>query len=435
MSRATVAGLLAVAAGVTLQACASAPSIITLSVDTPPELTTTPVIVITGRVDRDGDAAVPVVVEVLGGVATAADTLDGPGSFAVTVSLVLNATSTLQVTAQDDRGETSATLQFTVVHDGTGPTVVSASPTGDLVSTSVVVEVVFDEPVLETALNAGLRLVRNGRQVPGTSVPVDSVTYQFIPAAALPENGVFEVAFEGLTDLAGNAAEPAPQACFVTVPPGNTTVLADGVDDFFLAGFAIGASPSDMREFRFARQGDSLTGVLVFTLPRSYDSTATENIMALIELDLDQDSTTGVITLKDSLFKTSGQPDSLLTGMGAEFVIGVEPYTLSDSAYVGRYVRPLEFDVTHTFLPSVCEEYVGFVVPSDAFDPDDGVVNAVFTTFNFEGLSFTLDPTPTGGHWTADLGLLPAAQRVAAPPTLRRARMQIPLHPLRERRD
>ncbi|HEX9692279.1 MAG TPA: Ig-like domain-containing protein [Gemmatimonadales bacterium] len=423
--------LLAVGVGF-VGGCGTEPGSLIINLGSYPELTNQDSVTITGQIERDPPTNTPVVVR-LTGAATATDSLDSPGSFLFRVGLRLDAVNTFNLSAEDKSGSANAPVQIKIEHDGTGPRVVSTTPNGDGVSTTASIEVVFDEAVVELNAGAGLRLLRGWDSVPGTSAAIDSVTYWFVPDNPLAENAVYEIGFASFADAAGNPPEPAPAACIVTTPPGDVLTVPDSASDLWFVGDVVGTSPSDLLELRLARIGDSLAGVLEFSEPRSLDLADENNLLAYLEFDIDQDSTTGFPSIKDGFFR-----DTLQSGIGADYGIAIETVDIPpDTAFVAKYTGisadgdTLYFDLTHSFRPSLCETFVGFVVPVSAFETDDGAVDLVTiaVTVEFVGPVFTgalADPTPTEGHLSIDIGAIASPPPTVARGPTRRMWLRVP---------
>lgn len=398
-------------------------------------LTTVSPVEITGSVVRTPSSNRPIVVTATGGASTATDTAESSGRFGLSVPLRKNAVNALQLIASDDGGAISDPVAVTVRHDDRGPAVAAVTPGPDGVEPNVsAIQIRLSEPAVLRGFGAGVLLLRGADTVSGVAtLSADSLTFTFTPTGGLRQNSVYAFVFDGVTDLAGNPVVGADSACFVTrLTSAAQAVRPDETNDLFGAG-ATFRSPSDLSELRWGLADGELTGVFKFTTPRSYDSTALNNLLVFIEIDVDQDSTTGYVTFKDDLFSDPSFAD-FATGIRAEYLIGLDPFTLSGVpeiagfSYTGLYggpnPSPDSIFINDVFLPGFCRQFVGFATLWDALGPDDGNFDYVLTTFNLEGpLAFVVDPTPTAGHLTETFaGLFPkptgavgVASRIARP--------------------
>ena len=318
--------------------------------------------------------------------------------------------------------------------DITGPTAVAITPMGDGIATNARIEVTFNEPIVTSGATGGLKVFSGSRQVDGASVTSsDSLTLSFFPSGTLPENGVFGLELQGVTDTAGNQATLPDSACFVTeltVPA--KSVIADGVGDLWDFGTgAIGTSPSDLVESRYAIEDSMLSGVLEFSTPRSLDTLSPNNLLHYIEIDIDQDTTTGFGALKDLFFDLVDS--SFASGTKVDYVVGLEPVDPDGLSYVGQ----LDADsvtVTDLFRPGLCGKFVGFSTSMANLGNDDGNMDLVSLSVNFEGnpgaftTPFILDPSPTSGKETLSFaGLFSPPITTMAPSPVRRRSVRVRL--------
>jgi hypothetical protein len=397
-----------VLAGV-LAGCGTEPGTLIITADALPALTPATELTVTGSVSRNPPATTSIVVSASGGLNAPADSADETGRFSLALQLRPNMVNSITLTAADGTGSTSVPVVLTITQDGVAPTVASMSPQGDGVATNITaIQIGLSEPVVLSGLNAGAQVVRGFEVVSGVSfLSADSLTLTFSPSQALKQNSVYSVVLVGVADRAGNLAAPAADACFVTqVTAPAMVVETDSTGDILVAS-ATGISPSDLVEFRLAVVGGELTGVLKYTTPRSYDTTATNNVVTLIELDTDQDSTTGYRTFKDSLYVVGGLGTQFSSGTRVEYVIGIDPYPLSDTpelaglSYVGEYIDQFIFNLTDAYLPGFCGEFVGIVTTLSALGGDEGNINYTILNMNFEGVvGLAADAAPSSGHWT-----------------------------------
>jgi hypothetical protein len=167
----------------------------------------------------------------------------------------------------------------------------------------------------------------------------------------------------------------------------------------------------DFRRLRLTRDGNTLFGVAQFNGARTFGLTGDENATLLIDIDIDQDPSTGFLPIYDFIFSGEGQPES---GMGGEYLIGIDPLPdLADSAYVGELLDDGGgFAVRDGFLPGVCGPYFGFDTDY-LFETvgDDGLFDVTVLSFAFAEAGARLDASPEDGHFSLDLSGAPAIVR------------------------
>jgi hypothetical protein len=356
---------------------------------------------ISGNVSRVPAKETEIVLTSSGGTSPTSDTASMDGSFTIRVSLVTNVLNTIVLTAQDGTGSVSSPVTVEVRQDAVPPTVASTTPTGAEVSTAPTLAVTFSEPVVLEGTDA----VELGNAVHTAQTSAllsgDSLTVTLGLTSVLFENAVYRFTFPGVTDVAGNAVTPSGTACFVTANSGLAAAdETDPADDLFLVGSPAGTSPADVDFVRLSIHSSRLFGVLRFTTPRSFGSVdSANNAFAYVDLDLDQDSTTGFVTLKDTVF--AGDP-GLSSGIRVEYVIGVDWFPqFADSAVVGQYVEAGGFQTSFRFLPDVCGRHLGFAVPMAQLGGDDGNFDYVILAGNVEPAGdLVIDPVPESGHHT-----------------------------------
>ena len=376
------------------------PGTVIVALDGVDPITMLDTIQITGTITRTPAATTPLFVSVTGGLVAVTDTATESGRFTSVVPLRLNQLNTLTVTPKDGTGSAGQPATVTVLHDGSSPTVVLITPSGDGITTNpATVEVRLDEPVFLTGAGAGMSLRSGKLDVPGSAVlSSDSTTFLFTPTATLPENSIFAPVFTGVTDIAGNVPDVGTNACFVTeltVPA--MDVFADTTIDDIFGLIAVGGpspqfiDPPDMDQIRTAIQDSIFTMTLRFTSNRSFAAADSNNTVVLVEFDLDRDSTTGVRSIRDSLLIQVGA-DELTSGMGAEYVVAIDHLSmLGDSAAIGQYTGFNNFNILEVFWPQFCGPFVGFRVATTTLGNDDGDFDISVFALNFEG-SGPLDP-------------------------------------------
>lgn len=408
-----------------LGACGTEPSaVLTITLDDVPSPVRSATVAISGLVTRTPAKETTIIVTAAGGQTAASDTAGVGGRFTVEVSLNPNTRHQIVLTAQDASGAVSLPDTVFVEHDGVAPSVVSTTPEGDGAGTAVSVEVQFSEPVVLTGAGA-LELVNQGLSVAGaTTLSADSLTATFVPQQALQENAIYTIGFPGVTDAAGNPVEEGLTRCFITELTAATGTELDSTNDLFALGQPTGASPADLVEIRLGAVTGRLLGVLKFTTPRQFEPDSANNAFAYLDLDLDQDSTTGFVTLKDALFSTLDP--TLSSGARAEYVIGLDWFpSLADSGAVGRYVDTGVFEIVALLLPDVCGEFFGFSVSFGLLGSDDGNFNYVVLAGNVEANGILVDPAPQSGHYTAGLAGQFASPFIAESDVARRSPGQV----------
>ncbi|MEE8134918.1 MAG: Ig-like domain-containing protein, partial [Gemmatimonadales bacterium] len=393
------------ACGSTEPAAGGEPGTLVLTVDGVDEVTSDSIVQLTGALTRSPPADTPLSVTISGGAAAVTATADEQGRFAADVRLRLDQSNTLTLTPKDGTGSMGQPVTVTILHDGSGPMVVMMTPSGDGLGTSApTVEVQLSEPVRESGPGAGMSLASGPFTVPGTSVLAsDSVTFTFMPTpgTVLPENSIFSVAFQGVTDAAGNVPAVGTNACFVThltVPAMNqfpdTTRANQDILGFFTQGGPQPQfiDPADIDQVRTGIQDSVLTVVTRFTNDRSFDLADSNNTFVLIDIDIDQDSTTGSRTFRDSLFIFTGLP-TRTSGMGADYGVFVDHLPeVGDSAVVAQYTGIWvdggpEFNALDVFWPSFCGPFIGVRVALSLLGGDEGNMNVSVMAFNVEGPS------------------------------------------------
>ncbi|MBI4499661.1 MAG: Ig-like domain-containing protein [Gemmatimonadetes bacterium] len=445
--------LAAIALVAGLAACSGEQGVLTVSLDPYPKITNAATVPITGVVTRMPVKASRIIVNATAGTTTKVDTADGTGHFGVTIPLTANGSTQISLSAADETGATSEAVAITIQQDNQAPTITQSTPAdvADNVplNTSSVQLILSEKVIFSTA--GGFRFTRQGVPVPGSlSVSADSLTFTFTPSGALSPNAIYGVGFTGGADAAGNALTSS--RCFITTLTGatrsNTFTDPPATEKYDLFGTSFPASIAlpDLVAARFARDGSLFSAIFQFGGVRTFSNTANDRAGVLLDLDVDQDSLTGFITIKDSLLKGSANPpsgyngfDTLSSGIKAEYLIDLEPDPgHGDSAEVVRYSGYAAGSITGLFVPGVCGTFMGFALPWSAFGSEDGNVNVLAVGINGTSTDLYIDPMPTKGH----LALSLAAASPPAPgpyltaartgvPYVRRPRVRAPLLPIR----
>ena len=428
----------------TAAACSTEPQgTLEITLDPLAKITSATSVTIGGGVTRTPVKTTTIVVRASGGLGTPVDTVRG-GRFALKIDLNTNAQNQLALTASDATGAASPAVNVSIRQDNQPPTVVQTTPadTADNVARNTPIQLKMSEPVV-VAAGGGIRMTRQGAPVSGAaSLSADSLTLTFVPSAQLSPNAIYRIAVSGVSDVANNASTSPLTTCFVTAVTGATASLSvsDSINDTFYGGDTTRntlARP-DLVGARFAREGTLFSGVFRFVGPRTFSRVANNRAAVFLDLDVDQDSTTGFVTIKDFLFRQSFPTYS--SGTRAEYLIGLEPLSeLGDSAYVGKWVPPadsLEFEPVAAFVPDVCGAAMAFVVPFSVLGNDDGKMNAVAVALASSTTALFADPLPTRGRLTLNLasptGPVAGMEWPVAPaPATRVLRPRIPIRRLK----
>jgi hypothetical protein len=123
-----------------------------------------------------------------------------------------------------------------------------------------------------------------------------------------------------------------------------------------------------------------------------------------LDIDVDNNPTTGFQSFKDSQFDASF-PD-FNTNLGVELVVALDGHVLGDSGFVGVNIGDVTWDPIDRFQPGVCGPHFGFHTTAILGDSiqDDGNFAYVYTAFAVEDDSLAWgDPVPLSGSFIADL--------------------------------
>lgn len=403
MPRIVTSAFLAVLVG-----CGTGPNgSITVTVESLPSTTREVSVTVNGTVSRTPATDDPITVAVAGGQRTISDSLVGGGGFSFVVLLNPNTENQLAVTASDPSGVVSDPLILVIHHDDQGPVIEQMVPGKQALDAPLdtPIEVVFGEPLQAPGGSGNVLLFHNSMPVNGSFVlSGDAKKVTFTPAEPLQPNSVYELRFVGYEDETGNPPDPAGEACFVTTAAGFVSHLArDTADIGFQRGNPEpGLIPVDLQSLRMARRDSTLFAVIEFAQPRTFALYDDTSAIAILEIDTDQSAATGFTSLRDTIFAPFPE---LSSGLGVEMLVGLEPNSvLGDSAYVGVYTAPLEFDVLDTFIPGTCGPYFGFHTTTllDSAG-DDGMFDYTLLGFAFGNDGDYVDPMPEAGHLTADV--------------------------------
>lgn len=279
--------------------------------------------------------------------------------------------------------------------DTTPPSVSSVSPapgtTGVALGSDVVVT--FSEaiaPATVTSTSVGLKL--GGVDIPATlSLENSNRTVRLSPTAPLGNNSAYVLTVTGaITDPTGNALSGAPVTSGFTSATVNVT-LSDLTGDTFGAG----AFHPDVTTFS-AQQG-SVTVVIQFSAAIArWSANAANSVGGYVDIDADQDSTTGIETWVDVY-----RPGAGSTGMGEEF--WVDLFDNPDGTF--RVFNEND-DSIGVVTPTFGATSITFTIPQSLLGNDDGNVNlAVLVGAD----TVATDIAPNDGHLTLGTSGLPRA--------------------------
>ena len=405
---------LCVAAG-----CGTEPSgVLTITLNDLPEFTSERTITVSGTITRAPASDIPVVVAVAGGQETVSDTVQG--SFSFEVGIAANAETQLAVTASDGTGTISDPLIVVIFHDDTGPQVATSVPTneGTGVPLNTAISLRFDEPLVQTGPDASFTLTQNSRAVPGTAtLSGDNTFVTFEPDQILEPFSIYEMVIRGFTDGAGNAVGDGRNFCFITTSEGlDLEVRADTSGRDFGGGpTADRLTAPDLVGGSLARSGSTLYGLFEFAQRRTLRGD-TDKASVFVDIDLDQDRTTGFKGIKDFVFDANFP--ELSSGLGAEVVVALDAHGVvsdsagvaPDSAFVGVNDGDASWVEIDLFLPGVCGRFFGFHTTAILGDSiqNSGRFNYTYMAIAVEDpdadpTAFFLDPVPEEGHFQANL--------------------------------
>lgn len=398
-----------------ITACSSEPVSLLLTLDFVGPYATADHVTVQGSVTRTPSKNTPLIVTATGDAGSVTDTANASGAFALSVPLKPNKNNTIELIAMDGTGAMSAPDTLKIVQDSKAPGVASMTPARASADAPIngSVEVLFTEPVV-IAPNATIVLTTVGQEIRGVStLSTDSLTLTFTPESTRRSNSVYQLRLHNVTDVAGNPVDSTTRPCFVTLRQNPRQTYVDPASDIVPLPGAARRSPADLVGVSLGVEDGLLTGVLQYTDQRTLDTLATNNLLALIEIDIDQNGTTGFASIQDSLLSLVGQPHSDLK---VEYLIGIDALILSGDSYVGKYTAFATFSVLEQFRASVCGAYAGFAAHVSSFEGDDGAFSFTVASVNVQdGFFDTLDPAPNGGHYTADFsGLFSAPLAHAA---------------------
>jgi hypothetical protein len=408
---------------VLVTACGESAGTLEVTLDsTVPTITNKTTVAITGTVHRTPTIKTTYIVKIAKGLVTAADTVDSTGRFNVAMTLDKDTSNQFTVSATDEQGSTGPTVTVLVTHDDQPPTVAAVTPNfeADLVARSQTVSFTLSEPVVSPGVDVGM--FHGGARVTGTlTMGSDGVNGTFVPAGQLAPNSIYTLLFTGMQDAAGNT--DTVFSCFTT--SGAATVVTDTSVGGFKAGTPPAALvPPDMQEARWVVNAGALNGVVRFAARSSFFLADTNNVSVWVDLDIDQNPSTGFKAYRDSAL--AGLGPAYASGLGVEYVIGMFAADSSGVAdvFAAHYVGVLQIDPSsaYTFLPDVCGHFFGFSVPLSALGNDDGQMD-----FSL----FAISEAPTGDEYADAFPLRGKSSFAGAPPSL--ARSPLAARPLRSR--
>ena len=383
----------------------------TLTVEDLPKFSLSSSIVVRGTIARQPASDTPIIVTIAGGTTTVSDTVDT--NFNFTVQLKLNQENQLSIAAFDLKGSVSNAIVVSVFHDDTGPPIVSSIPVDKQkgVSLTTAIEVRYGEPLVQRNPSASFTLKQNSRPVPGTAtLSGDKTLFTFQPDQPLEPASIYEMVVSGFDDEAGNPAGGGRNACFITTfDPAQTVVTQDTSSSIFQSVPPPEVvSRIDLVGATLARWGPTLYGIFEFASERSLTGQSSRGSI-FIDIDLDNNPTTGFQSFKDFQFEQSFP--ELNTGLGVEMMISLDAHVVADSGFVGVNTANVTWDVIDSFLPGVCGRFFGFHTTTifGGSIQDDGNFAYAYTAFAVQDSAATgstgvfADPVPMAGSFVADL--------------------------------
>ena len=396
-----------VAAGMLAAGCAGGAdpnATITLTLDAFSAVTTASSVVLAGGVTRSPEKNTRIVVRVTGGLGAPTDTVQG-GRFSISVPLNPNTNNQFSVTATDQSGVVSETKAVSIRQDNQPPGIAQSTPPDltDNVAVSTGIQVLMNEAVVVSG-GGGIQVSRQGIPIAGSStLSSDSLMFTFTPSEPLVPNTIYRIGFAGVADVLGNAVPVASSACFVTTLSGAPQAGVFEDDDAFYYQtdpLPVGIQVPDIVRSRIAREGLAFSVIVQYAGPRSFSNVASNRAAAYIDLDIDQNATTGYATFKDTL----QLPGAGHSGTRAEYFVALEPDPgHHDSAAVVLHTEPvdspIEGEIVGFFMPGTCGAFMGFVLPLSVIGGDEGAMNVVMLAIASTQTGAYVDPVPLTGHF------------------------------------
>ncbi len=385
------------------------PATLTLTVEDLPKFSPSSSIVVRGTVAREPSSDTPIIVTIAGGAATVSDSVDA--NFSFTVQLKPNQENQLSIMAFDRKGSVADAIVVSVFHDDTAPGIVSSIPLDKQtdVSLTTAIEVRYGEPLVQSDPTASFTLKQNSRPVSGTAtLSGDKTLFTFQPDQPLEPASIYEMVVSGFNDEAGNPAGGGKHACFITTFNGLQQAMSvDTASNIFFGGDPNALDTVDMLGATLARWGPTLYGVFEFANERSLTGQSSR-ASVFVDIDLDNNPTTGFKSFKDFQFEESFP--ELSTDLGVEMFISLDAHVIADSGFVGVNTDDVTWDVIDSFLPGVCGRFFGFHTTTifGGSIQDDGNFAYAYTGFAVQDSStgstgVFADPVPVAGSFVADL--------------------------------
>jgi hypothetical protein len=255
------------------------------------------------------------------GTATALPaTADAQGRFTLVVTLAANTTNTLQITARDAAGNTSAPHALSVVHDAQLLVLQSTQPVeaANNVALDTVITLTFNKPIDPASLT-GVSLVNPA--VVTTTVTANEGVVSLVPSVALETGKTYEIVIPAtVADLFGNRLgvtrriafstgvgnAPAVPVIYTARPVGATNLLVATLSGYSNPGTRL-VITGGLSEFEYPASGViDTTGLFTLEMPLKSDAQNTivfrakealGNMSAPVTaLDVRQDSIAPTIT-------------------------------------------------------------------------------------------------------------------------------------------
>jgi len=189
-----------------------------------PVLDSTPARTNQSSVTISGTAEALSKITVTGGVSTQVTNTDATGRFTLSVNLLPNVSNTLQFTASDATGNTSAPKSVTIVHDNQALTLVSSVPANaaDNVAPTTALTLTFNKAIDSTSLT-GIALI--GQAVVPTTASANAGVVTLTPSAALEAGKSYDIVIPAtVADLFGNRLGAVRHVTFTTLASGPIAV-------------------------------------------------------------------------------------------------------------------------------------------------------------------------------------------------------------------
>jgi hypothetical protein len=165
---------------------------------------------------------------------------------------------------------------------------------------------------------------------------------------------------------------------------------------------SLALEPPELTQIRVARVGTDLHWLLKFATSKSLNLSDPANFLAWLDLDLDENGSTGFATVKDTLLRTL-LPNS---GARAEYAIAVgSQASPADSSAAGVLSDwgTIPLAGAFLFVPELCGQLVGFLTPLSALGGDDGGFRIVTFLQSSDATGLRADAAPDSSFYDVNL--------------------------------